>query len=282
MDECTPEKNVFDQIDLATKTWWQGDIADAKWFKLVTVGEANTDPSSSSSEANTVPCLVDQESLGLVILTQTCDIRKTSSKRPYLQVSPIVRLEGTAAALARKGQLLNLVPLPGAGDQVFADMDRVMTVEKSFLRFWGRTVGCRNDVERREFGRRVARIHQRFAFPDDLQPALAEMVKRIKKRYKRTDLEGKALQAVEEIRVTASPGWDASEIGVFLTFALSHGAIAAEITDEQWADLLEQWLSLCKPTGVVRSVEGTILPLDMMTAREYLDSDRLELDYLSP
>ena len=51
---------------------------------------------------------------GLVILTQTCDIRKTSSKRPYLQVSPIVRLEGTAAALARKGQLLNLVPLPGS------------------------------------------------------------------------------------------------------------------------------------------------------------------------
>ncbi len=157
-----------------------------------------------------------------------------------------------------------------------------MTVEKSFLQFWARTVGCRNDGERREFGRRVARIHQRFAFPDDLQPALGEMVKRIKKRYKRGDLEGKALQAVEEIRITASPGWDAGQIGVFLTFALSHGTIAVEITDEQWADLLVQWLSLCKPTGVIRSVEGTILPLDMMTAREYLDSDRLELDYLSP
>lgn len=227
------------------------------------------------------PCS-QQSTRGIVLLTQTCDIRKTCRKRPYLTVSPLVHLEGTDAKLARKGRLLNFVPVPAAGAQAFADIDRVMTVEKSLLLDWTRAPGCQNDQERQAFGRRVGRVHQRFAFPDDLHLALSELVRRITKKLEKDDTEGKALEAIEEIRVNAIPYWDSTEIKVFLTFALADGGAAPEITDEQWADLLDQWLKLCKPNGVIKSIEGAVLPLDVMTAREFLDSDRLDLDYLSP
>ncbi len=281
MDGLTLDEELAERIDAGVRSWWQGDIANADWFRVF----GNRDCPLTAGElcsANTPrPCLV-QSTRGLVLLTQTCDIRKTCQKRPYVTVSPLVHLEGANAAMARKGRIPSFVPVPAAGTQAFADIDRVMTVEKTFLLGWDRLPGCRDDQERRAFGRRVARVHQRFAFPDDLHSALSELVKRITRRFGKNDIEEKALEAIEEIRVTADPHWDSTEINVFLTFALADGVTASEITAEQWAELVERWLKLCKPYEVIKSVDGAVLPLDEITAREYLDSDRLELDYLSP
>jgi hypothetical protein len=44
---------------------------------------------------------------------------------------------------------------------------------------------------------------------------------------------------------------------------------------------MSELLRLCKPTGVVRSIDGEIIPLDHLTAREYVDSDPLDLGHLS-
>ena len=281
MNGPTLDEELADRIDKSACSWWQGDIAGADWFRVFGKRDCPLTPGELCSVETRLPCS-HQSTHGLVLLTQTCDIRKTCRKRPYVTVSPLVHLEGTDAALARKGRLLNFVAVPAAGAQAFADIDRVMTVEKSFLLDWERAPGCQNHQERQVFGRRVARVHQRFAFPDDLHLALSELVKRITKKFGKDDAEGRALQAIEEIRVTADPHWESAGINVFLTFALTDGAAAPEITEEEWAELVDQWLKLCKPNGVIRGIEGIVLPLDEMTAREYLDSDRLELDYLSP
>jgi hypothetical protein len=280
MNTHAPEQETNELIDAGARTWWQGDVADAHWFRTFSPGDYAPESAIACRDSSTLRC-TDERVDGLVVLTQTCDIRKPSAKRPYVQVSPLVHLEGTDASFARKGRLLNFVPVPGLGDQFFADVDRIMTIGKSFLMVWNRTSGCRDDRERREFGRRVARVNQRFAFPDDLQASISEMVKLIKKRYPKESVEGKALESIEEIRVTAEPSWDSAEIKVFLTFALTNEEVAPEITGEQWADLVQKWIGLCTPTGVIKSVEGTLLPLDRITAREYLDSARLELDYVS-
>jgi hypothetical protein len=277
----TPEEDLAERIDLDARSWWQGDVANADWFRVFAFRDRALRASSLCRESASILCS-DERVRGLVVLTQTCDIRKPTLKRPYVHVSPLVHLEGTDASLARKGRLLNFVPVPGVGDQAFADIDRIMTAEKSFLTVWKRKVGCRDDRERREFGRRVARVYQRFAFPDDIQTSLSEMIKWIKKKYANDDAEGRALGLVEEIRITADPSWDSTDITVFLTFALTNGEAASEVTGEQWAALVEKCVKLCKPTGVIRGIEGAALPSDEMTAREYLDSDRLELDYISP
>jgi hypothetical protein len=277
----TLDDELAAKIDAGATSWWQGDIANANWFRVSGNKDVQLAAGERCSATDSFPCSF-QETDGLVLLTQTCDIRKSCRKRPYVTVSPLVQLEGTDASFAKRGRILNFVPVPAAGAQAFADIDRVMTIEKSLLLDWQRATGFSNDNERRNFSRRIARVYQRFAFPDDLHSALYDLVERVRKKCGKNDLEGKALDAIEEIRVTATPDWESHEIEVFLTFAPTDGASAPEITEEQWANLLEGWLKLCKPVGVIKTVTGTVLPLDELTARDYLDSDRLELEYLSP
>ena len=50
---------------------------------------------------------------------------------------------------------------------------------------------------------------------------------------------------------------------------------------KNWADLLSEWLSLVPEMGRFHSVLGQVTTLEDMTARQYVDSDRLDLDYVS-
>jgi hypothetical protein len=45
--------------------------------------------------------------------------------------------------------------------------------------------------------------------------------------------------------------------------------------------LLSKWLGLIPPFGRFKKVEGVIVALDYLTARDYVESDRLDLDHLS-
>ncbi len=53
------------------------------------------------------------------------------------------------------------------------------------------------------------------------------------------------------------------------------------MTQEEWDEVVDGWLRRAEPFGIVRSIEGAMIPLDELTAREYVDSDPLDLDYLS-
>jgi hypothetical protein len=48
-----------------------------------------------------------------------------------------------------------------------------------------------------------------------------------------------------------------------------------------WSELLSQWLRFVPPGGRFKVVEGLVVTLDDMTARDYVDSDPLDRDHLS-
>lgn len=48
-----------------------------------------------------------------------------------------------------------------------------------------------------------------------------------------------------------------------------------------WHQLLEKCLALVPASGRYRSVQGAVVTLDDMTARDYVESDPLDLDHLS-
>lgn len=50
---------------------------------------------------------------------------------------------------------------------------------------------------------------------------------------------------------------------------------------KNWADLLKEWLKLVQTKGRFKSIEGQVLTLQDMNAGEYVESDPLDLDYLS-
>ncbi len=102
--------------------------------------------------------------------------------------------------------------ISGVAEQnLVADLDRVMTVEKTVVATWDRIIGCQNDEEIRAFGKALSRKCSRFAFPDDFNAFIRKLQKRMNDKHEKTSDEGLALRALREIRVQATPSWDAEE-----------------------------------------------------------------------
>lgn len=77
----------------------------------------------------------------------------------------------------------------------------------------------------------------------------------------------------------ASPSWEAKEVDIFFWFLREEDNLDFE--SKNWADLLREWLSLVPAMGRFHTVSGQVTTLEDMTAREYVDSDHLDLDYVS-
>jgi hypothetical protein len=160
-----------------------------------------------------------------------------------------------------------------------AHIDRVMTVEKSLVSDWKRTQGCQTDAEVRNFAQALARKRARFAFPDDFNKLVETLGNRIEGKHGKQTDEGLALRNLLEIRVSASPSWHDSSIEIFFYFIRDENE--TNFKGKSWAELLEYWLSLVQPQERFRIVDGIVTTLGDMTAKEYTQSERLELDHIS-
>ncbi len=275
---------LVESIDAATGSWRQGDIVDLRAIGWLGVADAPLTEHAAAAEVteDSNVAYVSAEVEALVVVSQTCDVVRGCSTRPHVELAGLVRLEEPAATEARRGSRPRFVPVPGGGRDAFADLDIMVTAEKSLLARLNRVAGLPTDTDQRRFGRGVGRVYSRFAFPDDLGLSLGKLVERVRDKHDRASPERRALAVLEEIRVTGTPSWSANEIDVFLTFAPStRDDAAAVMSDDDWDKVVDEWLRRAEPRGVIRSVDGAMIPLDELTAREYVDSDTLDLDYLS-
>ncbi len=154
-----------------------------------------------------------------------------------------------------------------------------MTVEKSVVAAWTRTPGCPTDEARRHFAQALARKRARVAFPDDFTDLVAKLVDRLSEKHGKESEEGRALRALREIRVRAAPSWDAREIELTLWFIPDDDDLDYE--GRPWYWHLEPWEKLVTPTGRFAEIYCVVRPLGDLTAREYVESDLLDLDHLS-
>lgn len=123
------------------------------------------------------------------------------------------------------------------------------------------------------------RLARFVGFPDDFTELVDKRQRRLVDKHGRHSIEGRGLRALREIRVRAVPAWDSTDVEVFLWFVRDEDDTLFEGTG--WSELLSQWLRLVPPGGRFQVVEGQVVTLDDMTARDYVDSDPLDLDYLS-
>lgn len=80
----------------------------------------------------------------------------------------------------------------------------------------------------------------------------------------------------DEIRVLADPDWSADKVD--LTLWLIREGDPIDLVWDRWT---RDWNSLIDQSGRYRSVEMRIVTFADMTAKDYRDSHRLELDHLS-
>jgi hypothetical protein len=154
-----------------------------------------------------------------------------------------------------------------------------MTVEKPVVAGWTRIPGCSTDDERRRFALALARKRARFPFPDDFTAFSKKLQARLLEKHDKQSDEGRALRALREIRVRAAPSWDAENVE--LTFWFVREDADADFEGKNWSAFLELWLNLVPAGGRFKTVNGTVVTLDDVTGRDFVESDPLDLDHLS-
>ncbi|CAN5283952.1 hypothetical protein BH20ACT13_BH20ACT13_23120 [soil metagenome] len=294
-----------ERADAVARDWRQGDAFRSEDLSPLVVADLSlplTEPSltaaqEQSADPSSNVALIWHDEDVLVVISQDCDVVETSAREPYVTVSPVIVLDAERAGLASDGYMPRLAPIPALGSDHFADLSRVLTVEKSMLLTATRIARLRDREEMKQFRGVVHRRFSRTAFPDGLNVVLDRFLERLRRRRKKDSTEGRAVDAITEIRVRAFPSWESQEIDVTvyaLCWAEQYAAILTPddqtdgmTVDAAWFRLKEEWERLCKPGpldegGSITSIEIAIELFEKMTAAEYVDSDQLDLGGMSP
>ncbi len=236
--------------------------------KDVVAAEANADSAESAVR-------------GFVVITQTCDLVRSCEDRPFVEISPLVEVDAQRLAEIRRLKRPGYAYIAGVAEHnLVADLDRVMTVEKAVVATWERIPGCQGDADIRSLGEALARKRSRFAFPDDFNELAQKLQKRMQDKHEKTSPEGEALRALLEIRVRAAPSWgDEKKVELFFWFIRTEEEDCSK--DMEWHKRLPEWLNLLPTSGRFTTVDGSVVKLEDMTAKDYVQSDRLDLDRLS-
>lgn len=268
------------RIDNALADWRQGDcVITHQWFIFRTELERPLTDAGAQAASESLDA-AETEVIGLAVLTQTCDIIRTCAERPFVEVSPLVEVDEQFLHEIERGHRPRYAFIPGlASMRWVVDLDRTMTVEKSVVAGWDRHQGCLEDADARRLASALARKRARAAFPDDFVDFASSLADRMSSKHAKASPEGNALRALREVRVRAAPSWDAGEI--YLTFLFVPDEDGGPIPAGNWDSFVDTWLALAPPLGRFVEVDGLIQSLDDLTARDYVESDPLDLDHLS-
>lgn len=144
----------------------------------------------------------------VVLLTQTCDLIRTSADTPYCQVAPIVDASAAFAYEALRGLRPGWAGLPWVSSTAIADLARITTLERSLLVGMESLGRPWNQQERFHFADTVARHLTRPALPDAVSETLRPFLKRMKEKHDRQSQEGRCIEQIRTIRIEASPDFD--------------------------------------------------------------------------
>lgn len=259
--------------------WRQGDFVLGEcWFIFqVEEGGALTTEGAEALEAGLDTAAA--EVLGLCVVTQTCDLVRDCKDRPFVEVAPIVEIpKPDALRQIVKGFQPRYATFDNLSNkQLAVDLDRTMTVEKSVIARWQRTVGCRSENEELMFAAALSRKRSRPAFPDEFVEWMQPLTKRFRDKHSKMSPEGDLLRAVKEIRVCAEPNWAAPEVEVTFYFIFDYDR---DIPTDKLEEIQKSWESLLT-TKSTYSPCFIFLTLDDLVASEYVQSVRLDLDHLS-
>jgi len=267
-------------IDTTLLEWYQGDcVLGEHWF-IYRFNPQRPLTSDSADVAKEETDLAESEVKGFAIVTQTCDIVRSCNERPFVEIVPLVEVDEQQLHDVQRSRRPQYAYIPGvAGLNLVADLDRIMTVEKAVVAEWERKPGCLSDDEIRALGQALTRKRARFAFPDDFTDFARKLQNRLRDKHDKATDEGEALRALREIRVRAEPSWNSSEIRLIFWFIRDEDQ--NQFKGVGWDQFLNQWLQLIPESGRYKNVEGSVVALEDMTAKEYVESDPLDLDHLS-
>jgi len=279
------------EIDQALQVWRQGDLSRDAGLEFLHRADLSRPHSPASVQAaeevltndgeaiETGATVVLDEVQGVVMLSQTCDVVRNCCLRPFVEIAPLIKVDELWVEEIRRLKRPAFAFVPATADEhLVADLDRTMTLEKSLVSRWTRISGWETDDELRDFAHALARKRSRFAFPDDFVAAARRLQTYLSSKHNSQTAEGAYLRALYEIRVRAAPSWDEDEVLLSWWFIKEAEPEGVEVN---WSMFLDRWLARFDQTGRFRLDPPNACRLEDMTARDYVESDRLDLDRLS-
>jgi hypothetical protein len=270
------EKAFWDDIQDRLAEWQQGDFTfDCAEFLFLDQSEDKNEPYEP---------LLDASIEGCVVISQTCDVVRDSTKIPNVTVCPLVKIDRQRVIDVEKGMAPRYGFLANVPEGFVVDFSRAMSVSKNLLISWKQNRGCTNDDELLEFATSLERFFGRFAFPDAFSDSLRSLRSIVYGKHEKNSALGRALRSIRELRVYPHEDW-ANKESVPVTFYL-----VLEIEEDRelkdrdviWKEISEKlkgidWVA---PFSLHEN-EMYLTTLTDMTAAEYLGSYPLDLNALS-
>lgn len=286
-----PSEHDHEIVDGALLQWRQGDavLEEVPFFLHLADVRRPLTLASRAQAAEGIPPAEDEDGLagvatdvrGIIVTSQTCDIVRSCAIRPFVEVCALTKVNEQELEDVRRLRRPAYAFVPGLDHlRLVADLDMIMTMEKSVLAPLRRVEGCRTDLERRAFADALARKRARFAFPDDFNVAMRKVKQRLKERHGRETPEGATARALDEICVLADPDWDADDVTLTFLFILGDEAPPTSRDEDQIAD----WMKRFDSSGRFKLHADTpwrVCFLEDIDAATYKASDRVDLDDLS-
>lgn len=246
--------------------WRQGDLAfDAIEMPVIALDE----------EGLTWQAI--DASHGVVVISQSCDIVRDVELRPYIQVAGMVPATDGEIAKAKRKEIPSRIHLDCLIDKkLLIDLDVIATVHKSVVATWKRTAGCTSDEERRRVAAGLARHRKRFAFPDGFNELIRPVREWVVSKRSKASSYGNFVRAILEMRVHCD-SWDKP---TELTFLIIVNHMPAQDEFAEWTKAVKILEQKAESHGYPQG-EFRIVTYDDISAREYLDSDRLDWEGLS-
>ena len=277
------DESLVEELTVSLDCWEQGDILPVNQMAFLADPARPLTPESAqvpgllNNQIGAPTVVVASAPLGMILVSQTCDIIKQADRSPFVLAAPLRTLNADQTKAAALGRMPRYIPIPGVEGEIFADLAATCCLEKTLLVGTPAVKGCRSDEERRQFSRALARFFDRFAFPDEFHPA----TQALKTRFSQLggeDAEGKARNLVLEVRaVTAEGDWGAAQLHVHLYFLVDLEEDYLNLPEEIWQRAADDWVSDCVPTERIAAFTGEVLPLDRLPAGDYLRSDGVDL-----
>ena len=284
-----PEK--YTEIDTELANWRQGDVVlntDIEFLHLAKISQPHSNASILAAKRlpldqvatdPTVRPISDREIEGIVVLTQTCDLIRHCRERPFLQVAVLVKMSKQDVEAIRRRKLLGFAHIRKIADRcLVADLDRIMTIEKAVLAGLQPIHGCPTEQDAKQFRDALCTKSSRFPFPDEFVRAIARLKQRLVTKHQKSTDEGAYLRALREIRVQGIPSWSASTVKIKIWFIKKEDPTGVKST---WDQHTKAWVEQFDNGGRFFMNPAIICTLQEITAQDFVDSDRLELDHLS-
>lgn len=220
---------------------------------------------------------IDDDVLGYAVVTQSCDL--VQSNKPNVQFAMIRKAkDNNEYSSIKANRLPRYIALPAFKEQqLVVDLQNIMTAQKEVLPlFLGhKQSGLLSDFDRVPFANAIARNYGRPGLPNDFADAFLPVKNHLQSIRKNKDEEGEFFQKIDQIRVTAKPGWESPVIN--LTFHFYHGSVGRNFSaiTNAWTDKFIASEKYPRPVFIASR-------LDQVSAKVYTDGEELDLEYMSP